>query len=393
MKLTHAIKELNSTRVKSFVETNLQNEITKINKNLEKINQEKKTLKLLNDSLKADNNHLKGEKNLIECELNRIKEDLLYRNITLNEISKEKESLVTMNKHLERKNTNYEIDLAEKEKVFNSLEEENKYTISKSKSTINQLETKTKEELNSMIKVVDDLNKAKKYLEELMNEEAKKTKKILEEKENEKRSLKVMISSQNQQIMDFKKTLAEKVHQINHHSDVINILEKLNKIDKKNINEKEGELNELKEMMEKLNKDTENDDIPYEPENKPAKSNILRTQPICNIYGICKKQHNLEMRHDRTTFQCDRCTKFWLPKSYCCLLCDYDLCEDCHKKVTKNKDKPDSEITENDNTKDLSISEIYGINNMRLQSIPQVPQNNYLKRHTMLIPQRGKFLI
>ena len=65
--------------------------------------------------------------------------------------------------------------------------------------------------------------------------------------------------------------------------------------------------------------------------NMNNNTNIPQNQPkiISPGNGKCKKGHNLEIREDRTTFQCDSCDKVWLPISYCRLACNFDLCKAC----------------------------------------------------------------
>jgi len=73
-------------------------------------------------------------------------------------------------------------------------------------------------------------------------------------------------------------------------------------------------------------------------------------------YGFCKFSHDLEIREDRTTFQCDMCYKSWLPKSYCCLICNFDLCEKCH---LKNKLQNESQFFNPANKNIENVEKLY----------------------------------
>jgi len=65
-------------------------------------------------------------------------------------------------------------------------------------------------------------------------------------------------------------------------------------------------------------------------------SNKQTQQNISSGNGKCSNNHNLEIREDRTTYQCNSCSKVWLPKSFTCLKCNFDLCEKCGLKNISN---------------------------------------------------------
>ena len=137
--------------------------------------------------------------------------------------------------------------------------------------------------------------------------------------------------------------------------------------------------NIIREIMS-LNK------VHHEKRIKHEKDLVLKTFSIDltgNLLGPCKinKNHILEKRYDRVTFQCDGCSRSWLVKSYCCLLCNFDLCKSCHNKHIGKGNSTNNILSTSHRFIEPSVQQIQMSTNnlLKLPSvIPNIPDLNHI---------------